>query len=107
MAALLPFLATPWRWSWSTAVMCTDASETGYGAVWRRSGAQDVQDIGRVPERGRFHRREGGSAREEFFLANGFFQDELGKWVPGDAPSAREDWVVDTSFPEVPSELYE
>ena len=101
---LLPYLFAQWRRPWCTWVLCTDASESGFGVVAGQWNLESVKKIGRVQERGRFRRREGRSAREDLFEASGYHLTPEGVWELGEA-GVREDWEVVTDFPEIDGRL--
>ena len=105
MANLLPYLRASWTQGWSEIVTCTDASESGYGAVTSAWRTDDVAKVGRVPERSRFRKREGHSARDAFFKAAGYCRGSDGLWAEGDAPEEKELWETVAGFPEIDAKL--
>ena len=107
MAALLPLLVADWTLPWSEHVLCTDASESGFGAVHSQWSLPDVKTAGRVLERARFRRRPGHSARDAFFEAAGLSRGTDGLWGPSEGQAVREDWEVDPNFPELKPDIFE
>ena len=109
-SALAPALESDWRRSWNTHVLSSDASEEGYGIVAGVFDKDQVAQVGRMSERGRFKRSGGHNARESALTAAGFIQDDVtGQWVEGDLGSAdyldAAGWELDSRFPEVPADM--
>ncbi|CAK0882805.1 unnamed protein product, partial [Prorocentrum cordatum] len=98
-ASLLFLMDASWALPWPPGVVATDASEEGFGATVSEWDPQDVSEVGRILERGRFRKLPGVSARSRFFGS----LEELGSEADGgefDRP-----YEVDSSFPEVPHKL--
>lgn len=77
----------------------SDASEEGYGIChswWNRA---EVAAVGRVPERARFRRKAGHSARESVLQAAGFIY-EGGRWakIHETGSNLDSEWEVVDSF---------
>ena len=97
-------LVQNWRRPWNELVSSSDASEEGYGIChswWNRA---EVAAVGRVPERARFRRKAGHSARESVLQAAGFIY-EGGRWekIHETGSNLDSEWEVVDSFLEVPS----
>ncbi|CAK0907840.1 unnamed protein product [Prorocentrum cordatum] len=95
-ASLLFLMDASWTLPWSPNVVATDASEEGFGATVSEWDAQDVSEVGRILERGRFRRLPGVSARARFFGS----LEELGSDV--EESESERPYDVDSGFPEVP-----
>ncbi|CAE7731551.1 unnamed protein product [Symbiodinium sp. CCMP2592] len=109
-SGLMVFLESRWDRPWSSKVMCSDASEEGYGVVSSWWSPREVAAHGRVPERGRFRRSGGHNARESALTSAGFVKDELtGQWLAGEVDSqdylSQAGWEIDDQFPEIPGGL--
>ena len=92
----------------STHVGASDASLEGLGVCSAQWPREAVMRHGRIPERGRFRRTSGHSARDAWFAPNGFTRDsETALWRPLlDSESfSHLDWERVSDFPEIPKTL--
>ena len=97
----LIFCQADWKRQWNTVVSSSDASLSGYGVCTSTWPLAWVQKVGRMPERERFRRSAGHSARESA-LESHFIDGDLQDW----SGSLRDSgWRLDDKFPEVPSPL--
>eukprot|EP00974_Lingulodinium_polyedra_P000083 7736-Lingulodinium_polyedra.AAC.1 len=78
----MPLLRCSWARAWHPVAVATDACESGYGVCVSWWGAEATAAAGRVPERSRFKRAPGHSARDAFFERHGFVKDAAGQWTP-------------------------
>ena len=100
------FAFSQWNLPWSSRVFAVDSSLTGFGIASSDWSLQDVKDVGRVGERGRF-RFLGVGARSHAFQVAGFavntdgkiMMDDAGKPVPLDTAELDQalslDWEKD------------
>ncbi len=103
---LMPLLQSDWTLPWCPHVTTSDASEDACGVCCSEWPISSVAAHARVPERSRFKKRSGVSARDSFFMRGGFVRDSTGLWVseedldPGD-PLVSSECDRDISFTEI------
>ena len=105
------FLVARWSDPWNRLVMCSDASEGGWGLGGGLFSTSLVSAVGRVPERSRWKRLPPGSSARQHALSSlglaeaagldpsALVQAELS--IEEGSPR----WVPTTDFPEVPSSM--
>ena len=93
----MPFLISPWRLPWSTAVHATDSSSIGFGATRANFPMSVIEEHGCLSERTRFKQWLSTSAREHALVKAGVYELVEGKWMEG------EEWYRDTEFAEFPA----
>ncbi len=101
-------LFADWTLPWSSCVGASDASLDGMGVCSGQWPLDQVARHGRVMERSRFLRGPGKSARDSYFLDNGFTMDPLsGLWRPllEDELPTETLWKIQPGFPEIEIEL--
>ena len=108
--SLMIYLHADWARPWNTYVSASDASLSGFGIVSSTWSREDVAEVGRLHERGRFKRAGPHSARESALTTAGFVRDEAtNEWVAGwldDADYLQlSGWALNREFREVPSRL--
>ena len=92
---LMMFGFSQWNLPWSSRVFAVDSSLTGFGIASSDWPLQDVKDVGRVGERGRF-RFWGVGARSHSFQVAGFAVNADGKITMDDGsqcPWRPRSWI--------------
>ena len=98
---IMVLLVSDWWLPWRDHVVCSDASETGFGVCTSDWPAGQAAICGRVQERSRFRRASGLPARASAKLA----QERVVDHELNEDEAGHDDWVIDESFPEVDSSL--
>ena len=103
---ILPLLVADLRIPWSTVATATDASPEGWGVCETELLADDACSCGRWQERWRYRRLEPGEWKpRQRALKRCVFSDPL--TVGGNLGELDDldNYVVDSSFPEIPEHL--
>ena len=104
-AGIIPLLFADIRRHWSSTILCTDASPSGYGICEREVSAECVSDLGRWNERWRFKRlppSEWAPRRRAMGLDP--FSDPF-TVVQAESVEQVETFEHNSCFPEVPPKL--
>ena len=107
---LMIYLHADWTRPWNNYVSASDASLSGFGIVSSIWSREDVAEVGRCQERGRFKKLGSHSARNVALTNAGFVRDEVTReWRAGmlDADEFLEisGWKLNPGFKDVPGHL--
>ena len=108
--SLMIYLHADWTRPWNNYVAASDSSLGGFGVVSSIWQLEDVSEVGRQLERGRFKRIGSHSARESALTSAGFVRDEVTRewkagWLDDDDYLQLSGWGLNKSFKEVPGRL--